>query len=196
MKKLIFIMLALLLSSMVFAESVEEEMAKLQKELGTLREALSNPETQALLEAEGVDYDIKGDTITFTEDGETISITSSGDTIIIESSDGESGEFSFGGDWPENEFTKLLPRPKMRLAMAAVAEGKFTVVFTDATIDKLKDYVKDLKRHGFDDVDTEEEIAMFGMSMYTFIAENKKGYKVEITSAMGVNSMIVAKDND
>lgn len=196
MKKLIFIMLVLLLSSMVFAGDVEEEMAKLQKELGTLKEALSNPETQALLEAEGLDYDIKGDTITFTEEGETISITSSGDTIYIESSDGESGELSFGGDWPENEFTRLLPKPDMGLAMAAVAEGEFTVVFTDATIDKLKDYVKDLKRHGFDDVDTEEEIAMFGMSMYTFIAENKKGYRVEITSAMGINGMIVTKDND
>ena len=95
----------------------------------------------------------------------------------------------FTSQWPNNEFTKQVPKPKFEVSFGGVSENEFGVLCT-ASIDQLKDYVKELQKAGFTkNVSTTDENA-FGMVIYGYSADNGKGYKVEVGPAMGGASTI------
>lgn len=100
----------------------------------------------------------------------------------------------FSTQWPENEFTRQVPKPKFETSFGTSDED-ICVIITSATKDQLKDYVKDLKRAGFTkDASTTDE-SVFGMSVYAYEASNGRGYKVQVSSSMGVAGAItIGKD--
>ena len=99
--------------------------------------------------------------------------------------------------WPDNEFTKLLSKPSSGTLYGASTDSKngkktFTVLWTDITHEELEAYVEAVKSCGFNLNESLEEPNDI-ISIYSFTAENKDGYTVKITSAFGVNSIVISK---
>lgn len=112
-------------------------------------------------------------------------------TWVIKDEDG--GEGQLGGDWPDNEFTKLIPKPDFELFAANTETDSFSVAFTSATVEQIRDYVTKVKAAGFNIDEEVEDQEMMGMVIYSFTAENADGYTIEITSANGTSSITISK---
>ena len=112
-------------------------------------------------------------------------------TWVVKDEDG--GEGQIGGDWPDNEFTKLIPKPDFELFAANTETDSFSVAFTSATIEQIKDYAAKVKAAGFNINEEVEDQEVMGMVIYSFTAENADGYTVEITSANGTSSLSISK---
>jgi hypothetical protein len=109
--------------------------------------------------------------------------------------DGEGGDadISFGGDWPENEFTKLIPKPEFSLSSAVATPNLFSVTFVDAAIEQIKDYTEQVKNAGFTvDAETEDQEVM-NMVIYSYTAKNADGYSVNVFSATGMAGLTIEK---
>ncbi len=133
------------------------------------------------------------------DDSMTVIDPENGDTIVqkpdgtwtIKSEDGSEGQY--GGEWPENEFTKLLPKPDFTLVGASTNEEDFAVAFQNVTVEQIKAYVEKVKAEGFTvDAETSDQEVM-GMVIYTYTAKNADGYTVTITFAMGTSGLTVEK---
>ena len=140
--------------------------------------------------------------ISFGADGSTTIVDTSDGTTIIQNPDGtwvikdeDGGEGQLGGDWPDNEYTKIVPKPDFELTAARVDDEGFVVAFQSATLDQIKDYVTKIKAAGFTLNEELTDENVMGYQMYTFYAENSTGYSVEITSAMGTTGMTISKIN-
>ena len=112
-------------------------------------------------------------------------------TWVVKDEDG--GEGQIGGDWPDNEFTKLVPKPDFELFAANTETDSFSVAFMSATIEQIKDYAAKVKAAGFNINEEVEDQEAMGMVIYSFTAENADGYTVEITSANGTSSLSISK---
>jgi len=98
----------------------------------------------------------------------------------------------FSAEWPENEFTKQVPRPNFEVGIGTLTEEGYTAI-CGASITDLKDYVESLKRAGFNkDADTTDTSA-FGFTVYSYSANNGKGYYVDIGNTMGMSSIAITK---
>lgn len=94
----------------------------------------------------------------------------------------------FGGEWPDDEHTRRLPKPDMPLAFAGVNEKDhtFTAMFQlDAEdrqrdIVKMKAYVEKLKARGFT-VKPKESERLGAQGYYAYRAKNSVGYLVRAT---------------
>ena len=142
---------------------------------------------------QGLDISFGADgstTIVDTNDGTTVTQKPDG-TWVVKDADG--GEGQIGGDWPDNEFTKLVPKPSFELYAAAVDGDTFSVLFTNATIEQLKAYADQVKAAGFNLNEELTDQNVMGMVIYTFSAENADGYSVEIFSASGSSGMRIDK---
>ena len=105
--------------------------------------------------------------------------------------DAAGGEAQLGGNWPDNEYTKLVPKPDFTLMGASVDSTGFTVAFTDATLEQMRDYAEKVKAKGFTiDPESEEQEAM-GMVIFTYAASNADGYRIEIVSAAGTSGITI-----
>ena len=112
-------------------------------------------------------------------------------TWVIKDEDG--GEGQLGGDWPDNEFTKLIPKPDFELFAANTETDSFTVAFKSATVEQIKDYAAKVKAAGFNINEEVEDQEVMGMVIYSFTAENADGYTIEITSANGTSALTISK---
>ena len=112
-------------------------------------------------------------------------------TWVVKDEDG--GEGQIGGDWPDNEFTKLIPKPDFELFAANTVTDSFSVAFMSATIEQIKDYAAKVKAAGFNINEEVEDQEAMGMVIYSFTAENADGYTVEITFANGTSSLSISK---
>ena len=112
-------------------------------------------------------------------------------TWVVKDEDG--GEGQIGGDWPDNEFTKLIPKPDFELFAANTETDSFSVAFMSATIEQIKDYAAKVKAAGFNINEEVEDQEVMGMVIYSFTAENADGYTVEITSANGTSALTISK---
>ena len=144
------------------------------------------------LESEGYD-------VSFGTDG-SMTIVDPDGTTMVQKPDGtwvvkddEGGEGQLGGDWPDNEFTKLIPKPDFELFAANTETDSFSVAFTSATVEQIRDYVTKVKAAGFNIDEEVEDQEMMGMVIYSFTAENADGYTVEITSANGTSALTISK---
>ena len=97
----------------------------------------------------------------------------------------------FNAEWPENEFTKLIPKPAFNISVSSSDGAALSVTALGVTTDQLKDYVKELKRAGFDQNQAFSDTAMLGI--YSYKADNGKGYTVEVSSVLGINTIAVRK---
>lgn len=114
-------------------------------------------------------------------------------TWVMKDADGNEGQF--GGNWPENDFTKLVPKPDLELFAASTDAEEFTVAFNNATIEQVKEYVTKVKAAGFNLNEEVEDQEMMGMVIYSFYAESSSGYSVEIFFASGTTGMTITKMN-
>lgn len=105
--------------------------------------------------------------------------------------DAEGGEAQLGGNWPDNDFTKLVPKPGFTLAGANTDDVSFSVVFSDATIEQMREYAEQVKAAGFDQNITTEDQEVMGMVIFNFSASNADGYTVEVFSASGTSGMSI-----
>ena len=112
-------------------------------------------------------------------------------TWVVKDADG--GEGQLGGDWPDNEFTKLIPKPDFELFGANTETDSFTVSFKSTTVEQIRDYVTKVKAARFNINEEVEDQEVMGMVIYSFTAENADGYTVEITSANGTSSITISK---
>ena len=123
---------------------------------------------QAILDAAKQDgYDAS-----FGADGSlTIKDPESGETYVQKPDgtwtyqDAEGGEAQLGGNWPDNEYTKLVPKPDFTLMGASVDSDGFTVAFTDATLEQMRDYAEKVKAKGFTIDPESEEQEVMGLSL-------------------------------
>ena len=138
--------------------------------------------------------------ISFGADGSTTIVDITDGTTLIQKpdgnwvfSDGQGGEGQIGGNWPDNEYTKLVPKPSFEL-YAAVIEGEtFSVMFTNATIEQIKAYAEQVKAAGFNLNEELTDENVMGMVIYSFAAENADGYSVEVFSASGTTGLRISK---
>ena len=155
---------------------------------------MSSEEKAALVsEAKNSGYDV-----TFQPNGET-RIEGEG-TVMLQKADGswvmedENGaQGQFGGDWPENEFTKLVPKPEFSLVAAAADETQFSVMFLNVKVEDIRAYVEEVKAAGFtvDPVTADEGTT--GITMFSYSAGNAGGYKVDITLMAVTSSLTITK---
>ena len=108
--------------------------------------------------------------------------------------DAEGNEGQVGGDWPDNEFTKLVPKPDFELYAASGDDTFFTVTFTNATIEGIRAYAEKLKAAGFT-VDPEVmDTEMMGMAVYNYIASNGKGVSVTLAFSNNASALSFEKE--
>ncbi len=151
--------------------------------------------TKALFKADAKEMGLEA---SFGEDGSTtltaddFSMTQKPDGSWVNISE-EDGETQFGDNWPENEFTKLLPKPAFPITMANSNGDEFVVVFENPDLDALRAYAQKVKAAGFDqNVEVMDENVM-GMVIYTYSADHASGYHVEVFSASGTSGITVTK---
>ena len=139
--------------------------------------------------------------VSFGADGSMTVVDTDGTTVVqkpdgtwvMKDADGNEGQF--GGNWPENDFTKLVPKPDLELFAASTDAEEFTVAFNNATIEQVREYVTKVKAAGFNLNEEVEDQEMMGMVIYSFYAESSSGYSVEIFFASGTTGMTITKMN-
>ena len=137
--------------------------------------------------------------VSFGADGSMTVVDTDGTTMVQKPDgtwtikDAEGNEGQVGGDWPDNEFTKLVPKPDFELFGANTETDSFSAAFTSATIEQIRDYAAKVKAAGFNINEEVEDQEVMGMVIYSFTAENADGYTVEITSANGTSSITISK---
>ena len=129
--------------------------------------------------------------MTITDTDGTVIVQQPDGTWVMKDADGSSAQF--GGEWPENEFTKLVPKPNFDVMGASSDDGSFTVAFSGVEIEQVKAYADKVKAKGFTIDATEESQNVYGVSIYTYTAYNSDGYCVEITFANGTSGITISK---
>jgi len=158
----------------------------------------ADPATQQALideaRKDGGDIEFRADgSVVYTDPDGSVLIQKPDGTWKYQDADGGSASVQYGGDWPENEFTKLLPKPDFTLTTAIASESEFTVVFQGATLEQIKAYVEKVKSAGFTmDAEVTDEDVM-GMAIYSYDAQNAAGYKLNIFSAAGTSGLNIEK---
>jgi len=99
---------------------------------------------------------------------------------------------AFSATWPENVFTKQVPKPKFEVGLGTVTETEYSFL-CGADIPALREYVKDLQRAGFNKNADTQDTSAFGFSVYSYTADNNKGFRVEINNAMGISTIKIMK---
>ncbi|MBR5059199.1 MAG: hypothetical protein IKX06_00335 [Clostridia bacterium] len=96
-------------------------------------------------------------------------------------------------EWPDNEFTRHVPKPPFSLLSAAEEEDSFTAAFRNVTPEQVKAYVEEVKAAGFTvDPEIRDETVM-GMSIYSYTASNSEGLSVTVGLTSGIGSISIGK---
>ena len=129
--------------------------------------------------------------MTITDTDGTVIVQQPDGTWVMKDADGQTAQL--GGNWPDNEFTRLVPKPGFKLAGASTSEDEFSAAFQSVDVDQIKAYAEQVKASGFT-VDAEEEDQnVYGVVVYTYSAYNADGYCVEITFANGTSGITISK---
>ena len=99
----------------------------------------------------------------------------------------------FSSDWPNNEFTKQVPKPKFTVSFGDENESEYSAL-CNASIAEIKAYVKDLQKAGFTRNASTTDESIFGMAVYSYEAVNDKGYRVSIGNAMGITTFTISRE--
>ncbi len=107
---------------------------------------------------------------------------------------GENGYVGqLGGDWPENEFSKLIPKPEFEIYSSVVTEVSFMVSFKDVSLEDTKAFATKLVEAGFTvDANTVEE-EKEGVVLYSYTAKNADGYMLTYNYSMNMLALSINK---
>ncbi len=160
------------------------------------QDAVTKQELIAVGKQSGID-------ISFSADGTmTMYDTASKETIIQKPdgtwvfSDEDGNEAQLGGSWPDNEFTKLLPKPSFSVATAGAEGNEFAVTFADATKDTIKAYTEQIKAKGFTLDPETTDMDMEGTEYYVYTASNADGYTVSVFCTAGMCGLTMTKPQE
>ena len=78
--------------------------------------------------------------------------------------------------WPDDEFTRQIPKPDFNLFLANTSGNKFTAVFKGVTLEQIKAYTESVKAAGFTLAPELDEAAT-----YKYKASNGNGYSIDLT---------------
>jgi len=102
----------------------------------------------------------------------------------------------FTAQWPDNQFTRQVPKPSFEVTVGSVTETEFAALGLNTTREQMLAYAKELEKAGFDkNAETTDESA-FGLDLfYRYKAGNGKGYEVEISYVpmASTNSIAIRK---
>lgn len=96
-------------------------------------------------------------------------------------------------EWPDNEYTKQVPTPDMKILHSNSDDDGFTVAFNNASAEQIKAYASKLKEAGFTTDAEEEDKEVMGMAIYSYTASNSDGYSVSLTFAVGSAGLVISK---
>ncbi len=132
----------------------------------------------AQLEADGEENGYK---IQWAEDGSMILVEDNGNTVAL------------NGDWPDNEFTKAVPRPNLPITASTTEESSFFAIFGETSKEDLKAYAEELIKAGFtQEADTQEQ-SFGGMDIYSYTAQNSDGLCIELVYTGTQNVLSISK---
>lgn len=128
---------------------------------------------------------IQGYDADFNADGSLVLKDKESGAIVIQDSNGtwtvtdkDGNQLKTGEKWPDNEFSKQVPKPDFKIETALVTDTGMTVRFgTGFSIDTAMDYAKKAKAAGFSKVSVDLEAS----GTYSFMASNNKGYSLIVT---------------
>ncbi len=98
-----------------------------------------------------------------------------------------------GEDWPDNEYTRQIPRGYFGEQKIMNAENGVAIVSTSASLSDAKGYVISLKNAGFTENVSENDQTIGGMASYMFSADNGRGYRVNVSYTGTVLTVSVSK---
>lgn len=111
----------------------------------------------------------------------TVDDTSAPDVGQTEEND-TSGDDSIpelaAGDWPDNVFTGLIPKPSAGTAAVSDTGDSYCVIEMDWSIEEAMAYAKQLQNAGFSVNVAAQDMSQAGM--YTFVADNADGVRAKI----------------
>ena len=99
----------------------------------------------------------------------------------------------FGGNWPDNEFTRLVPRPPFDILTSTSDDDSFSAVFRSADTDTLSAYADSLRQAGFNVDESSNSQEMFGISIFSFSASDSGGYSVSLYYTSGSGAITISK---
>jgi hypothetical protein len=142
----------------------------------------------AAAKAEGgkLEYKADGSAEYTAPDGSKVTQKPDG-TWLWDDESGNDAQAQIGGDWPDNEFTKQIPKPDIAIAATATEGGEFIVTFSGATEDTVKAYIEKVKAAGYNGELFE------GSGMVSFEGANAAGYKVNIVYSAMASAMTISK---
>ena len=82
--------------------------------------------------------------------------------------------------WPDDEFTRQIPKPDFNLTLADTSGNKFTAIFKGVTLEQIKAYTESVKAAGFTLTPELNEA-----TTYKYKASNGNGYSIELTRYTG-----------
>ncbi|MDR1641509.1 MAG: hypothetical protein LBT59_17590 [Clostridiales bacterium] len=108
---------------------------------------------------------------------------------------GDSYQGAEDGDWPSNEYTKIIPKPSFPVDIegGGMDDEDFTIVFRGASIDEIKAYAEEIKEAGFVLDPETDEFQVGSFDFYNYEAKNEAGYEVEVFSARGIAGLSIEK---
>jgi hypothetical protein len=116
----------------------------------------------------------------------------------IDEKDGSYGQF--GGEWPDDEYTGRIPKPPLPLKRVGLNKKSQRLMVTfdpqassspafesDATVQKMRSYVAQLKKQGFTEVVTDKHKKFNFIDYENFIYEAKDpaGYMARVSCGSG-----------
>ncbi|MBR7092662.1 MAG: hypothetical protein IKI50_05705 [Clostridia bacterium] len=156
------------------------------------QDAASRQQIIEAARAEGYDVSFGADgSMTVKGEDGTVVVQKPDGTWTMQDKDGSSAQL--GGSWPDNEFTRLVPRPDFTLAGASTEEDTFTAAFQSVELEQVKAYANQLKASGFTEDPEEVDQNAYGVIVYTYSAHNADDVYVEITFASGVSGLTIRK---
>ena len=134
--------------------------------------------------------------VTFGADG---SMTVKGeDLTAIQYADGtwkidnEGSQSQYGGTWPDNDFSKQVPKPVFKIKAAGVDGSEFSVIFEEVSLEQARDYAEKLKNGGFVNAPETIDQTQSGFQYFLYAAENSAGYKASISYYNGTCALTVS----
>ncbi len=106
----------------------------------------------------------------------------------------ESSSASLGGKWPENEFTRQLPKlTSGNISMSLTQRSSFELLASDLTLEEAKAYIDGTIEKGFDIEAEMKDYTESGIEAYTYSAKNAAGYEVCLSYSVGLLSISMKK---
>lgn len=106
----------------------------------------------------------------------------------------ESSTASLGGKWPRNEFTNYLPELKAGKISMSLTQGRsFELLASDVSLEEASEYIDAVIENGFSLDASRMDYTESGIEAYTYSANNKEGYHVDLSYSVGLLSISVEK---